>query len=157
MTSTAGADRTASQRGRANRRQGRETERAVRDHLRQWWPTIDYYHPGGHTRTHADDCGDLGPCIDRDGDHWTIEVKGPRATPPAGQIDRWATETETEADRAGMGGLWVLVVRRPGCADVGSWHAYQPAAQLFDQLEGGDARFDLVGLTVRSWVGLTAP
>jgi hypothetical protein len=47
--------RTPSQIGRANRRNGRQTERSVRDHLRAWWPELDYTHPGGPGRVHTDD------------------------------------------------------------------------------------------------------
>jgi len=154
--------RTPAQIGKANRRNGREAERYARDYLRAWWPDIDYLHPGGVYRAHETDCGDIGPCVDRDGDHWTIEVKGPRSTPLAGDIDRWTAEAATEADNAGQGGLWVLIVRRPGTKDVGRWHAYVPVAVLTRDMAyhaGMDAALgdDLACLTLRTWVSLVAP
>lgn len=164
--------RTASQQGRANRRNGKDTERAVRDHLRRWWPELDYLHPGGPGRTHEGDQGDLGPLHDSDGDHWTCEVKGPRATPSAGDIDRWANEARTEAAANGKGGLWVLIVRRPGTRDVGRWWAWSEVGALAD-LMGGDAcgpdwkgmwrswqmqhGASLVCVPVDVWVSLAAP
>lgn len=164
--------RTPSQQGRANRRNGRETEQKVRDHLRQWWPDIDYLHPGGVYRAHETDCGDLGPLVDRWGDHFTVEVKGPRATPTAGDIDRWADEASVEAGNAGRGGLWVLIVRRPGTRNVDRWHAWMPAGTLAD-LMGSHACGDdwegmwrtwrwqhdhqLVCVPVSVFVSLTAP
>lgn len=151
--------RTASQRGRANRRQGRETERAVRDYLRAWWHDIDYTHPGGPGRTHSGDRGDLAPLVDRDGDHWTVEVKGWRDTQSAGVIDRACREAEAEAEANGAGGLWVCIVRRPGCADVGRWHAYLPVDNLLVTADAGrdTQTHDHAGITVRAWVALVAP
>ena len=165
--------RTPSQIGKANRRNGREAERKVRDYLRLWWPEIDYTHPGGPTRQTSDDRGDLGPCVDVDGDHWTIEVKGPRAQPDPGQIARWAGEAHAAAEAAGKGGLWVLIVRRPGCGDVGQWWAWTTAAILFDTagaINGGappkgkwrtliwsDRAGDLCCVPVRIWTTLVAP
>lgn len=149
--------RTPSQIGRANRRNGRQTERAVRYYLRTWWPEIDYTHPGGPGRKHDDDRGDLGPLVDRDDDHWTVEVKGPRANPLPGDVDRWAAEAEAEANAAGMGGLWVLIVRRPGCADVARWHAWVPVWAISTGKRVGIPADDLACVTVRTWVALTAP
>ena len=148
---------TASQRGKANRRQGKETEQRTRDYLRAWWPDIDYLHPGGVYRTHEDDTGDLGPCVDTDGDHWTIEVKGPRSTPTMGEIEAWAREAGAEADRAGQGGLWVLIVRRPGTKDVGRWHAWLPMRDFTGIIEGHTFESDLACLTVRAWCAVFAP
>lgn len=157
------ADRTPAQIGRANRRNGRDAERKVRDHLRAWWPELDYTHAGGPSRQHTDDRGDLAPLIDRDGDHWTVQVKGPRSQPSPGEVERWAAEAAAQADANGRGGLWVLIVRRPGCADVGRWWAWLP----LEMLPGPDCdtlpwlfdipEHDLVCLTLRSWVGLVAP
>lgn len=94
--------RTPAQIGKANRRNGRDAERKVRDWLRpRGWPELDYTHAGGPTRAHADDRGDLAPCIDRDGDHWTIQVKGPRSQPSPGEVERWAAETAAQADANG--------------------------------------------------------
>lgn len=168
------ADRTPAQIGKANRRNGRDAERKVRDHLRTWWPELDYTHAGGPSRQHADDRGDLAPLIDRDHDHWTVQVKGPRAQPDPGEVERWAAEAAAQADANGRGGLWVLVVRRPGCADVGRWWAVLEAGALFDLVgalnaEGGHERgtwlsfacsagsSDLVTLPLRTWVALVAP
>lgn len=168
------ADRTPAQIGKANRRNGQETERKVRDHLRTWWPDLDYTHAGGPTRQHTDDRGDLAPLVDRDGDHWTIQVKGPRAQPDPGEVERWAAEAAAQADANGRGGLWVLVVRRPGTADVGRWWAVLEAAALFDLVGAYNAdgerqrgtwlsfawsagSADLVALPLRRWVALVAP
>lgn len=168
------ADRTPAQIGKANRRNGQETERKVRDHLRTWWPDLDYTHAGGPSRKHADDRGDLAPLIDRDGDHWTVQVKGPRSQPSPGEVERWAAEADAQADANGRGGLWVLVVRRPGTADVGRWWAVLEAGALFDLVgafnaEGEHQRgtwksfawspgsADLVTLPLRRWVALVAP
>lgn len=155
--------RTPAQIGKANRRNGRDAERKVRDHLRAWWPELDYTHAGGPSRQHTDDRGDLAPLIDRDGDHWTVQVKGPRSQPSPGEVERWAAEAAAQADANGRGGLWVLIVRRPGCADVGRWWAWLP----LEMLPGPDwdtlpwlfdiPEHDLVCLTLRSWVGLVAP
>lgn len=171
------ADRTPTQIGKANRRNGQETERKVRDHLRTWWPDLDYTHAGGPTRTHTDDRGDLAPLIDRDGDHWTVQVKGPRAQPDPGEVERWAAEAAAQADANGRGGLWVLVVRRPGTADVGRWWAWLPWWELVALHDAPIMRFqnkgprwesererdaqpdpdDLVQIPLRTWVGLVAP
>lgn len=168
------ADRTPAQIGKANRRNGQETERKVRDYLRARWPELDYTHAGGPTRQHVDDRGDLAPCVDRDGEHWTVQVKGPRSQPTPGQVERWAAEAAAQADANGRGGLWVLVVRRPGCADVGRWWAVLEAGTLWDLIgtfntEGFHERgtwksfawsaesSDLVTLPLRAWVALVAP
>ena len=79
-----------------------------------------------------------------------------------------------QADANGRGGLWVLVVRRPGMADVGRWWAVLEAGALFDLVgalnaEGGHERgtwlsfawspgsADLVQMPLRTWVALVAP
>lgn len=156
------ADRTPAQIGKANRRNGREAERKVRDHLRpRGWPELDYAHAGGPSRQHSDDRGDLAPLIDRDGDHWTVQVKGPRSQPSPGEVERWAAEAAAQADANGRGGLWVLVVRRPGTADVGRWWAWLPAWMVIGpddaRLVRHDDAWDLACLTLRTWVALVAP
>jgi hypothetical protein len=142
--------------GASNRTRGKTTERAVAKYLHEHGLGDGRRNLAGYARDH----GDYGPVIDRDGDLWAVEIKGPGAQPQPGQVEAWAAEAAREADHAGAP-LWVLIVRRPGCADVGRWWAYLPLWALYGD-RGAEEQNpvvwgDLACVTLRAWVALVAP
>lgn len=155
------AERTPAQIGAANRAHGKDTERKVAAYLHAHGLGNGRRNLAGYARDH----GDYGPVTDRDGDPWVVEIKGWKQPTP-GKIEAAAKEAAREAEHAGAP-LWVLVVRRPGCADVGRWWAVMPAWALYGCIEypgmdGGRAITDgpwseLVQLSLRTWVALVAP
>jgi len=142
--------------GASNRTRGKTTERAVAKYLHEHGLGDGRRNLAGYARDH----GDYGPVTDRDGDLWAVEIKGPGAQPQPGQVEAWAAEAAREADHAGAP-LWVLIVRRPGCADVGRWWAYLPLWALYGD-RGAEEQNpvvwgDLAFVTLRAWVALVAP
>ena len=160
------ADRTPAQIGKANREAGKRAERKVAQYLEAHGLGNGRRNLAGYARDH----GDYGPVTDRDGDRWAIEIKGPGSQPQPGQVEAWAVEAAREASHAGAP-LWVLIVRRPGCADVGRWWAYLPTWAMRGWISGiGPAvrrsvwaydpashPDDLVQMPLRQWVALVAP
>ena len=156
------ADRTPAQIGKANREAGKRAERKVAQYLEAHGLGNGRRNLAGYARDH----GDYGPVTDRDGDLWAIEIKGPGSQPQPGQVEAWAAEAAREADHAGAP-LWVLIVRRPGCADVGRLWAYLPLSDLWAAITGLDGPIanaalrtdgsDLACITLRTWVALVAP
>lgn len=154
--------RTHAQVGASNRRRGKDTERKVATYLEAHGLGDGRRNLTGYARDH----GDYGPVADRDGDLWAVEVKGWQ-DPTPGKVEAAAREASREAEHAAVP-LWMLVVRRPGCADVGRWWAYVPAwaAELcFDPAVWSKTGWthdspypnDLVCLTLRTWVALLTP
>jgi hypothetical protein len=151
--------RTPAQIGAANRARGKDTERKVAAYLAEHGLGNGRRNLAGYARDH----GDIGPVLDRDGDAWCVEVKGPGHQPLPGEVEAWALEAEREAENAGVP-CWLLVVRRAMLADVGRWWAYVDVGTLCDIIGGADlfrcepsadhgpARIDL-----RTWVALVAP
>lgn len=144
--------------GASNRTRGKTTERAVAKYLHEHGLGDGRRNLAGYARDH----GDYGPVTDRDGDLWAVEIKGPGAQPQPGQVEAWAAEAAREADHAGAP-LWVLIVRRPGCAEVGRWWAYLPLDSLASAMGhvfgiGVESPpDDLACVTLRAWVALVAP
>ena len=151
------ADRTPAQIGKANREAGKRAERKVAQYLEAHGLGNGRRNLAGYARDH----GDVGPVTDRDGDRWVVEVKSWQ-DPTPGKVEAAAKEAAREAEHASAP-LWVLVVRRPGCADVGRWWAYLP----LDSLGAAMGRLfgigmesppdDLACVTLRAWVALVAP
>lgn len=152
--------RTHAQVGASNRRRGKDTERKVATYLEAHGLGDGRRNLAGYARDH----GDIGPVTDRDGDLWAVEVKGWQ-DPTPGKVEAAAREAAREAEHAAVP-LWVLVVRRPGCADVGRWWAWVTSHTAAVLHATDDARLagtyaahpdDLVCLTLRAWVALVAP
>lgn len=149
------ADRTPAQIGAANRAHGKDTERKAAAYLHAHGLGNGRRNLAGYARDH----GDYGPITDRDGDPWVVEIKGWKQPTPA-KIEAAAREAAREAEHAGAP-LWVLVVRRPGCADVGRWWAVLPVWALYGDRGAEEANpavwTDLAQVTLRTWVALVAP
>ena len=155
------ADRTPAQIGASNRRRGKDAERKVAQYLEAHGLGNGRRNLAGYARDH----GDYGPVTDRDGDRWVVEVKSWQ-DPTPGKVEAAAKEAAREAEHASAP-LWVLVVRRPGCADVGRWWAYLPLSDLWAAITGLDGPIanaalrtdgaDLACITLRTWVALVAP
>ena len=149
------AERTDAQVGASNRRRGKDTERKAATYLAAHGLGNGRRNLAGYARDH----GDIGPVVDRDGDLWTVEVKGWQ-DPTPGKVEAAAREAAREAEHAGVP-LWVLVVRRPGCADVGRWWAHLPLWMILGaddlRLVTHDESWSLARIELRAWVALVAP
>ncbi|MBI1758004.1 MAG: hypothetical protein HYR62_02030 [Actinobacteria bacterium] len=109
----------------AHARLGKATERAVA----AWWRTHGFpgaeriIRTGWRTRDRsAEDAGDLDLCPGV-----IAQVKS--LQPPARAeraVPEWMAETERQRVVAGAA-IGLLIVRRPGTADVGEWFAWLPA------------------------------
>lgn len=145
--------RTPAQIGAANRRRGKDTEQKVAAFLAARGIGNGRRNLAGYRRDH----GDYGPIDDATGDRWAIEIKGPVAQPTPGQIEAWADEAAREAENAGAV-LWVLIVRRPGCTDVGRWWAHLPVWMLWDanrdHVGGRDVWGTLARVDLAVWAAL---
>lgn len=102
---------TAAERGRANRRKGHDTERAVARYLQ----TVGFHGAQRAVRnTHPDP-------LDLTGIPGTVwSIKSTSTTP---QIAKWLTEAEIARDLQGAE-LAILVVRRHGHAQPERWWAW---------------------------------
>jgi len=147
------ADRTPAQVGAANRRRGKQTEQMVARFLESYGIGNGRRNLAGYARDH----GDYGPIRDRDGDAWGVEIKGWQDPTPA-KIEAAAKEAAREAEHAGAP-YWVLVVRRPGCAEVSRWWAVLPVMFLIELVDGAwtFGNDELVQVPLAVWAALVAP
>lgn len=123
---------TATARGRANRRKGADTERAVARYLRtQGFPDADravrtsYTSPDGRTTLDPLDIVGIPGVV--------ISVKNDASQ----QITKWLEEAERIGNHHGAD-LALLVVRRTGKADVCRWWAWVSLRSLARALHGPD-------------------
>lgn len=144
---------------------GARAERAFLAHIAPWWPNARRGKAGAEA-----DLGDIFGVVDRDGDPWTIQVAD-RKWRNHGELLAKAREAAEQAERAGTGGVWCMVVKRPGCTDVGDWFVWMPVWCAFDTADGmtvhilgaGGAMWelnavnDLCMVTVRTWLAMYAP
>lgn len=149
---------------------GDRAEVALVNYLRPWFPHIRRMKAGAEK-----DLGDIAGIRDRDGDDWTVQVADRKSLVNHGAVLAKAREAAEQSERAGTP-LWMMVVKRPGCADVGQWFVWLPGwatkwmyftglrttgavipkGQYIDG-DWPDTDNDLVQLTVRAWVALVAP
>lgn len=123
---------TATARGRANRRKGADTERAVARYLRtQGFPHAERAVRTSHTtpdgRTTLDPLDIVGiPGV-------VISVKNDASN----QIAKWIDQAERIGNHHGVD-LALLVVRRPGKADTCRWWVWVSLRSLARALHGPD-------------------
>lgn len=139
------------------KRKGDKAERDVVKYLTPHAPKIRRTKAGGEK-----DLGDLVGYVDRAGNEWAIQVAD-RRWRGHGEILAKAAEAATQAEVMGVD-WWVMIAKRPGCADVGGWFVWLPCWMLLDAFcvcEDIDRVIaeprDLACVTVRAWLDLTSP
>ena len=152
-----------------SKNKGDRAERALVAYLTPWWPNVRRTKAGGEK-----DLGDLSGLRDRDGDEWCVQVADRKSLVNHGAVLAKALEASCQALRLGAP-WWVLVIKRPGCADVAEWFVWLPAGMLaevmgrrsdlgvgvqsdgWQDIRKAGAYNDLACITVRAWVALIAP
>jgi hypothetical protein len=119
------AVKTASQRGKANRDKGAETERDLCRYLRPVWSEVDRSVRTGY-RTAARQSRDWGDIIGTPGVIWSVK------NCQRHYIAEWWAELENMklAEHAPLPPVRLLVVKNNGHADPGQWWCWQPLWQL---------------------------
>ncbi len=136
---------------------GDRAERAYLAYIQPWFPNARRGKAGAEK-----DLGDIFGVRDRDGDDWTVQVADRKSLVNHGAVLAKAREAAEQSERAGTV-LWCMVVKRPGCADVGDWFVWLPLSYLAASLGhifglGVESPpNDLACITVRAWVALVAP
>lgn len=124
---------TASAQGRANRRNGLETERAVARYLRTvGFPQAERAEKNGW-RTDEHVSADPGDLLGVPGIVWSVK------NDVSNRITAWLSEVES-LRATHEAALAVLVVRRKGKADVGRWWAWVSLPALGTAVVGPDGR-----------------
>lgn len=132
---------------------GDRAERAFIAHIAPWFPNARRGKAGAEA-----DLGDIFGCLDRDGDDWTVQVAD-RKWRSHGELLAKAHQAAQQSERAGTA-CWCMVVKRPGCSDVGDWFVWLPVWLVVDTSDGPwtvDAVNDLAMVTVRTWLAMFAP